>query len=103
MELRSLTPDMPALLMEMGVAYDPQRLADVLADREVEVAARAVAVATQLGGCVAAVAKVGRRSSQYLHLSYVLYNAISTGQGALLLCLMSRHACRCMFSSRLAW
>lgn len=60
MELRSLTPDMPALLAEMGARYDPQRLAAVLADREVEIAARAVQVATQLGGCVAAVAKVGR-------------------------------------------
>lgn len=33
MELDTLTPDMPALLKEMGVAYDPQLLADRLASR----------------------------------------------------------------------
>ena len=58
MELQSLTPDMPALLMEMGVRYDPQRLADALAVRQVEIASRAVQVAAALGGCIANVAKV---------------------------------------------
>ncbi len=60
MELQSLTPDMPALLMEMGVRYDPQRLADALAVRQVEIASRAVQVAAALGGCIAAVAKARR-------------------------------------------
>jgi len=59
MELRSLAPDLPTLLAEMGVTYDPERLAQALQGREVEIAARAVKVATMLGGCIAAVAKVG--------------------------------------------
>jgi hypothetical protein len=33
MELNSLTPDLPALLAEMGVRYDPDRLAQALAAR----------------------------------------------------------------------
>lgn len=65
MELGSLTPDMPALLMEMGVRYDPQRLADALAVRQVEIASRAVQVAAALGGCIANVARV-RLSSHRL-------------------------------------
>ena len=59
MELRSLAPDLPTLLAEMVVTYDPERLAQALQGREVEIAARAVKVATMLGGCIAAVAKVG--------------------------------------------
>jgi hypothetical protein len=58
MELKTLTPDMPQLLTEMGVRYDPQRLADALRGREIEISARAVQVATMLGGCIAGVAKV---------------------------------------------
>lgn len=59
MELRSLTPDMPQLLSEMGINYDPQRLADALKGREVEITGRAAQVATQLGGCIAGIVKVG--------------------------------------------
>ena len=33
MELSSLTPQLPALLAEMGVRYDPDKLAAALADR----------------------------------------------------------------------
>ena len=58
MELRSLAPNLPALLAEMGVSYDPERLALALKGREIELSSRAVQVATMLGGCIAAVAKV---------------------------------------------
>ena len=58
MELRSLAPNLPALLAEMGVSYDPERLALALKGREMELSSRAVQVATMLGGCIAAVAKV---------------------------------------------
>ena len=58
MELRSIAPDLPALLAEMGVSYDPERLSLALKGREIEISARAVKVATMLGACIAAVAKV---------------------------------------------
>ena len=58
MELRSLAPNLPALLAEMGVSYDPERLALALKGREIELSSRAVQVASMLGGCIAAVAKV---------------------------------------------
>jgi len=57
MELKTLTPDMPALLTEMGVKYDPAKLALALQGREVEISARAVKVATMLGGCIISVVK----------------------------------------------
>lgn len=59
MELKTLTPDMPALLTEMGVKYDPAKLALALQGREVEISARAVKVATMLGGCIVNVVKAG--------------------------------------------
>ena len=58
MELRSIAPDLPALLADMGVSYDPERLSQALKGREIEISARAVKVATMLGACIAAVAKV---------------------------------------------
>ena len=50
MELSTLTPALPALLLEMGVTYDPDRLAAALSARPLELAARAVKVAAALGG-----------------------------------------------------
>lgn len=50
MELATLTPDLPQLLVEMGVKYDPERLAAVYASQPVDLAARAAVVATKLGG-----------------------------------------------------
>ena len=58
MELRSIAPDLPSLLAEMGVSYNPERLAQALTGREIEISSRAVQVATMLGACIAAVAKV---------------------------------------------
>ena len=58
MELRSIAPDLPALLADMGVSYEPERLALALKGREIELSSRAVKVATMLGGFIAAVAKV---------------------------------------------
>jgi hypothetical protein len=31
MELDTITPEMPALLIELGINYDPERLSDALA------------------------------------------------------------------------
>lgn len=33
MELSTLTPELPSLLVEMGVSYDPERLAEALSSR----------------------------------------------------------------------
>ncbi|KAK9815500.1 hypothetical protein WJX72_004714 [[Myrmecia] bisecta] len=57
MELNTLTPELPALLMEMGIRYDPNRLAEVLRGRWMEVNARALRVAATLGAFFARVAK----------------------------------------------
>lgn len=56
MELSSLTPEMPALLAEMGVAYDADKLSNALSTRPTELAGRAVRVATSLGGFFAKLA-----------------------------------------------
>ena len=58
MELRTLTPDMPALLAEMGVSYNPDKLAEALKGREVEISARGVKVATTFAGCLGNILKV---------------------------------------------
>eukprot|EP00887_Chlorella_sp_A99_P005015 scaffold4.g5015.t1 len=72
LELDSLTPELPLLLVEMGVRradacgglwYDPERLAAALAARPGELAARSVRVAAALGGfitCLLADAASGR-------------------------------------------
>lgn len=52
MELQALTPELPQLLREIGVKYDPDRLAEVLSTRQLEVSGRAIRVATVLGGFV---------------------------------------------------
>ncbi|GLC42639.1 hypothetical protein PLESTB_001122400 [Pleodorina starrii] len=57
MELDTLTPEMPMLLKEMGINYDPDRLAAVLNKRWPQVYARAVQVSATLGGFIAAVAR----------------------------------------------
>ena len=52
MELNSLTPDMPALLAELGANYDPDRLAAVLSSRPWDLRRRALRIATTLGAFV---------------------------------------------------
>lgn len=39
MELSTLTPELPQLLADMGVRYDPERLADALGSRPTGAAA----------------------------------------------------------------
>ncbi len=52
MELDTLTPEMPALLAEMGLAYDPDKLAAVLNSRRHRVYGRAVRIGASLGGFI---------------------------------------------------
>jgi hypothetical protein len=52
MELSTLTPELPSLLAEMGVRYDPERLAAALSSRPTELAARSLRVAASLGGFI---------------------------------------------------
>lgn len=60
MNLGTLLPEMPQLLSEMGVRYDPDRLAQVLGRRRVAINLRALRIATTLGGFITALAKVSR-------------------------------------------
>ncbi|GMH40760.1 hypothetical protein BSKO_08664 [Bryopsis sp. KO-2023] len=53
MELNTLTPEMPALLKEMGVSYDPEKLSEVMNTRQSELYVRAARVAGTLGTFVA--------------------------------------------------
>jgi predicted unusual protein kinase regulating ubiquinone biosynthesis (AarF/ABC1/UbiB family) len=55
MELSTISPELPQLLADMGIAYDPDRLAASLSLRPTALAARAALVASSLGGFVAAV------------------------------------------------
>eukprot|EP00775_Hariotina_reticulata_P010322 gene10322-10479_t len=57
MELDTLTPDLPELLAEMGINYNPDRLAAQLSSKWPQVYGRAVRIATSLGGFIARVAK----------------------------------------------
>ncbi len=57
MELTSL-PDMSTLLLEMGLNYDPARLAAALSMRRGELIARGIKVASTLGAFIASVLKV---------------------------------------------
>ncbi|WIA09229.1 hypothetical protein OEZ85_008638 [Tetradesmus obliquus] len=57
MELDTLTPDLPALLVEMGIRYDPDKLAGHLASKWPQVYGRAVRIAVSLGGFIARVAR----------------------------------------------
>jgi predicted unusual protein kinase regulating ubiquinone biosynthesis (AarF/ABC1/UbiB family) len=49
MQLTTLTPELPQLLREMGIKYEPERLADSLGQRPGELNKRAFKVATSLG------------------------------------------------------
>jgi aarF domain-containing kinase len=52
LELNSLTPQLPQLLAEMGVSYDPERLTAALMTRPMQLTARSFSVATKLGGFI---------------------------------------------------
>ena len=50
--------ELAAVLREMGISYDPQRLASALRGRELEISARALRITYSLGRFVASIAKV---------------------------------------------
>lgn len=54
MELNTIAPELPQLLEEMGVKYEPERLADTLYQRPSDLASRAVVVAANLGSFITA-------------------------------------------------
>ena len=55
MQLSSLTPELPTLLREMGIKYEPERLAASLGKRSDELNKRAFRVATSLGRFLTAI------------------------------------------------
>ena len=57
MELRQ-PEDMPELLRELGIKYDPDRLAQVLKNRPGKVRARAIQVTASVGAFVARLLRV---------------------------------------------
>ncbi|GBF89170.1 aarF domain-containing protein, chloroplastic [Raphidocelis subcapitata] len=57
MRLDTLSPDLPQLLIEMGIRYDPDKLAAVLASKWPQVYGRAVRIAASLGGFIAVAAR----------------------------------------------
>ena len=66
-------PEMASLLQEMGVRYNPRRLASALRGRQLEVNARALRITYTLGKFIASLAKVGRPAralSSQQHPSY---------------------------------
>ena len=58
MNLGTLLPEMPQLLSDMGVSYDPHRLAAVLGRRRLAINLRALRIAATLGGFITSLAKV---------------------------------------------
>lgn len=67
MELNSL--DMPSLLAELGVNYDPDRLADALRDRPWDVRKRALRIAATLGSFLTSLLQVSRAGAPVAVLS----------------------------------
>ena len=57
MEIKQNT-DIPELLRELGIKYDPDRLAEVLKSRRGQVRSRAVQVTATVGAFVARILKV---------------------------------------------
>ncbi|KAI8476423.1 MAG: ABC1 family-domain-containing protein [Monoraphidium minutum] len=55
MQLDRLGPELPQLLVELGIRYDPDKLAAVLDSKWPQVYGRAVRIATSLGGFIAKV------------------------------------------------
>lgn len=53
MELNTITPELPELLTEMGVQYDPDRLSHALRSKRTELVTRALQISTSLGTFIA--------------------------------------------------
>jgi len=53
MELNSITPELPELILEMGLKYDPMRLASALENRRGELYSRALRISASLGTFIA--------------------------------------------------
>ena len=58
MELDKTGPEMAAILQEMGVKYNPRRLANALRGRNVEISTRAIRITYTLGKFILALAQV---------------------------------------------
>ena len=59
MELKSLTPQLAAVLRDLGVSYDPKRLAEALKGKQLDVTTRGAQVSSSSTGA-AVVALVAR-------------------------------------------
>lgn len=74
MELSSLSPELPTLLAEMGQQYDPDKLAQSMSQRPTYLTARALSIASSLGGVIGGIltdiasgsfeANAGKRAEQ---------------------------------------
>ena len=58
MEVRDTGPGMASILQEMGVSYNPRRLANALKGRQLEINTRALRITYTLGRFIAGLAKV---------------------------------------------
>lgn len=58
MEVRDTGPGMASVLQEMGVSYNPRRLANALKGRQLEINTRALRITYTLGRFIAGLAKV---------------------------------------------
>ena len=58
MEVRDTGPGLASILQEMGVNYDPHRLAKALKGRQLEINTRALRITYTLGRFIAGLAKV---------------------------------------------
>lgn len=59
MEVKDTGPGMASVLQEMGVRYNPRRLANALKGRQLEINARALRITYTLGKFIAGLASVG--------------------------------------------
>ena len=59
MEVKDTGPGLASVLQEMGVQYNPVRLANALRGRQLEINARALRITYTLGRFIVGLAKVG--------------------------------------------
>lgn len=66
MEVGDIDRELPALLTELGVNYDPDRLSDALKDRQLEVTQKALTVAMVFGDVITKILAVSALCLEWL-------------------------------------
>ena len=100
MDIKQKT-DIPELLRELGIKYDPDRLAEVLNSRRGQVRSRAVQITATVGAFVAHILKVCAVRSAHFASGISGAPSLLPACACALLDLPQGHACLCWYLCRL--